>query len=185
MTPYDRKTKDTVYRLIDPYVYFYLSWIEPAPDGVFSGNGTKYWLDKSRTPAYLAWAGYTFENLCLTHSRCIQKALRLEHIGCQVGTWSYSPPRRDKVRSGAQIDLLFDREDGIVSLCEIKFCTQVFSIDKAYARELKSKLDVFQAVTKTRKDVQMVLITLEGLKPNAWSDDLITEVLDVKTIFGS
>jgi hypothetical protein len=183
MTPYDKKKKNAVYRLIDPYVYFYLSWIEGAPGGVFSGNGVQYWLDKSRTPAYQAWAGYTFENLCLTHSLWIQKALGLDHIGCTVGSWSYIPPKGQRSRQGAQIDLLFDRADDVISLCEIKFSTGVFSVEKGYARELKHKIETFQDITGTRKDIQLALITFDGFKPNLWSEDLVDISLDAKTIF--
>lgn len=186
MTPYGHKKKNTLYRLIDPYIYFYLSWIQDAPGGVFTGNGVKYWLDKVRTPAYQSWAAYTFENLCLTHSTLIQKALRLDHVGCEVGSWRLVAPRGTRSgrnSTGAQIDLLFDRSDGIISLCEVKYCSEPFSIDKAYARELKQKLEVFQAATRTRKDLQLVLITLAGFKPNTWSEDLVNIALDAKTIF--
>ena len=178
LTPYNRRTKNALYRIIDPYVYFYLSWIERAPGGVFSSNGEKYWLEKHRTPGYQAWAGYTFENLCLTHAPWIQKALGLDHISCDVGSWNYVPPRGRATHSGAQVDLLFDRSDGLISLCEIKFNTEIFAVDKSYARELKRKIEIFQTVTKTNKKIQLVLITFGGFKPNTWSEDLIDIALD-------
>jgi uncharacterized protein len=183
MTPYGKKKKDTLYRLIDPYVYFYLSWIERAPGSVFRSDGAKYWLDKARTPAWLAWAGYSFENLCLTHSTRIQTALGLDHVSCEVGSWSYSPPSGRKDLSGAQIDMLFDRSDGVITLCEIKFSNGVLSLDKANARDLVRKAEVFQSVVKTQKEIQLALITLDGFKPNTWSEDLINVSLDAKKIF--
>jgi len=98
-----------------------VSWIERAPGGVFPTNGEKYWLDKRRAPAYAAWAGYTFENICLTHVQWIQKALRLDHISFEVGSWCFVPAVGHADRSGTQIDLLFDRDDPVISLCEIKY----------------------------------------------------------------
>jgi hypothetical protein len=184
MTPYDKARKDTLYRIIDPYVYFYLSWIERAPSGIFSSNGEKYWLEKSRTPTYLAWAGYSFENLCLTHVPWIQRALRLDHIGYEVGSWNHVAPKGRATQLGAQIDLLFDRSDGVISLCEIKFNTEAFAVTKSYARELQHKLDIFQTVTRTRKDVRCVLITFNGFQANTWSQDLIDVALDAENIFG-
>jgi len=170
-------------RVIDPYVFFYLRWIESAPGGIFTGNGAKFWLEKIHTPAYAAWAGYAYENLCLTHSELIQKALSLDHVSCEVGSWSYQSPAGRRNARGAQIDLLFDRADGVISLCEVKFSMQTFSVDKAYALELKNKLDVFRSITKTRKDLQLVLITHEGFKPNTWSEDLVNVTLDAAKIF--
>jgi uncharacterized protein len=183
MTPYDKARKDTTYRIIDPYVYFFLSWIERAPSGVFANSGEKYWLEKSRSPAYVAWAGYSFENLCLTHLPWIQRALRLDHIGYEAGSWNHVPLKGSATNLGAQIDLLFDRSDGVVSLCEIKFNTEVYTVTKTYARDLQRKLDIFQTITRTRKKVQWVLITCNGFKPNTWSEDLIDISLDAAQIF--
>lgn len=185
ITPYEKRKKNTLYRIVDPYVYFYLSWIERAPDGVFRANGEKFWLEKRRTHAYEAWAGYTFENICLTHVPWIQRALRLDHIGFEVGSWYFAPAKGHAERSGAQIDLLFDREDQVVSLCEIKHNAGIFSIDKTYARELKRKVETFQSVTQTRKHLQLVLITLSGLKPNIWSEGLVDVSLSADEIFSS
>lgn len=88
-------------------------------------------------------------------------------------------------RSGAQIDLLFDRHDRIVSLCEIKHHAGDFSIDKAYARELKRKIETFQSVTRTRKQLQLVLVTLNRFKPNIWSKGLVDVSLSADEIFGA
>ena len=185
MTPYDKARKDTTYRIIDPYVYFFLSWIERAPSGVFANSGEKYWLEKSRSPGYVAWAGYSFENLCLTHLPWIQRALRLDHIGYEAGSWNHVPLKGSATHLGAQIDLLFDRSDGVISLCEIKFNTEVYTVTKTYARDLQRKLDIFQTITRTRKKVQWVLITCNGFKPNTWSEDLIDIPLDAAQIFAA
>jgi uncharacterized protein len=183
ITPYDKRKKNALYRIIDPYVYFYLAWIEKAPNGIFVNQGEAYWLDKIRTSSYQAWAGYTFENLCLTHAQYIQKALRLDHIPCDTGGWNHIPPKGHPDQ-GAQIDLLFDRADDTISLCEIKFNAEPFSIDKTYAKVLQRKLDVFQTQTQTRKTLQLVLITFDDFKPNIWSEDLIDVAVDATEIFG-
>jgi uncharacterized protein len=185
ISPYGKRKKNTLHRIVDPYVYFYLSWIEHAPSGVFRTNGEKYWLGKRRTPAYAAWASYTFENICLTHVQWIQKALRLDHISFEVGSWCFVPAVGHADRSSAQIDLLFDRDDQVISLCEIKYNAESFSIDKSYARELKRKIETFQSVTRTRKNLQLVLITLNALKPNIWSEGLVDVSLSAEEIFGS
>jgi AAA+ ATPase superfamily predicted ATPase len=184
LTPYNKKKRDAVYRIIDPYVYFYLSWIDQAPSGAFAGNGMQYWLQKSRAPAYLAWAGYSFEGLCLTHWEAIGKTLRLSEVIGEVGSWRYSPPRGKTQARGAQIDLVFDRTDGVITLCEIKFKPKPFSIDKAYAMELAHKMEIFKSVTRTYKDLQLVLIASSGFKPNLWSQDVVTTAVDANALFG-
>jgi hypothetical protein len=183
ITPYDKRRKHALYRIIDPYVYFYLAWIETAPSGIFVDQGEAYWLEKFRTPSYQAWAGYTFENLCLTHASYIQRTLQLDHIPCETGSWNHIPPKGHRDQ-GARIDLHFDRADDTISLCEIKFKIEMLSIDKAYAKELQRKLDVFQTQTQTRKTLKLVLITSNGFKPNIWSEDLIDVALDAAEIFG-
>jgi hypothetical protein len=152
---------------------------------VFRTNGEKYWLEKRRARTYEAWQGYTFENICLTHVPWIQKALHLDHISFEVGSWFNVAAVGDAERSGAQIDLLFDRDDQVISLCEIKYNAESFSIDKSYARELKRKIETFQDITKTRKNLQLVLITLNGFKPNIWSEGLVDVSLSVEEIFSS
>jgi len=72
--------------------------------GVFANSGEKCWLEKSRSPAYVAWAGYSVENLCLTHLPWIQRALRLEHIGYEAGSWNHVPLKGSATHLGAQID---------------------------------------------------------------------------------
>jgi AAA+ ATPase superfamily predicted ATPase len=184
LTPYNKKRRDAVYRVIDPYVYFYLSWIDKAPSGAFTGKGTKYWLQKSNSPAYTAWAGYSFESLCLTHTETLEEALGLTHVASEVGTWRYIPPKAKHATFGAQIDLLFDRSDGIISICEIKFSIQPFSVDKACALELANKLEVFKKVTRTRKDLQLILIASAGFKQNLWSEGLVKLAVDSSALFG-
>ena len=108
----------------------------------------------------------------------------MDHIGYEAGSWNHVPLRGSAADLGAQIDLLFDRSDGMVSLCEIKFNTEVFTVTKSYARDLQRKLDIFATITRTRKKVQWVLITCNGFKPNTWSQDLIDIALDAAAIFG-
>ena len=77
---------------------------------------------------------------------------------------------------GAQVDLVIDRRDNVINLCEIKFSSSEYVIDKAYSKELKHKRDVFKEQTKTRKAVHLTMITTEGVKRNAYFNDIQSEV---------
>ncbi len=114
------------------------------------------------SPAWKSWAGYTFEGICLKHVEKIRSALEIEAVGCEVGTWRYLPPTGSSER-GAQIDLLFDRNDGVITVCEIKYCENKFTIDKAYALELERKIEVFRTQYKTKKQIFLALITTHGV----------------------
>lgn len=169
--PYGNKKKQQYYRIIDEYVLFYLHWIHPIKNrGIFPT--ASYWKTKLKTPAGTAWAGLAFEALCLKHIDLIHSALDLEGIHCEIGTWRYVP-KKGKIEDGAQVDLLFDREDGMITLCEIKFSHKIFTVDKEYARKLMKKIDVFEKHFTTRKQIGLALITLFGSRSSIWASDLI------------
>ena len=174
--PYGRKRRETCYRLIDEYSLFYLRWIEPTPQTSFGVRGKRYWQSKANTPEFRAWAGYTFEGICLKHATEIEKALGIDGMANEMGTWRFVPPKGSKT-TGAQIDLLFDRPDGIINLCEIKYAATEFVLSKSYAKELVSKAEVFKERTKTKKDIVVTLITTHGLKPGLWNDEVIDSVV--------
>jgi hypothetical protein len=83
----------------------------------------------------------------------------------------------------AQVDLLFDRSDGIVNFCELKYASEDFVLTKAYAKQLANKAEVFRARTKTKKDVVVTLVTTHGLKPGLWNDEVIDSVVTAEELF--
>ena len=182
-TPYGNARKGTTYRLIDEYSWFYLKWIEPAPQRLLRGDTLGYWTLKAQTPGYRAWAGYAFEGVCLKHARQIREALGLAGVATETGTWRYVPPKNARTARGAQIDLLFDRADGVVTLCELKYRSHAFRADRAFADAVKRKLAVFSRRAGLRKDLMVALVTPHGLEPNAWSEDLVQQVVTATDLF--
>ena len=180
-TPYGKTRRDTSYRLVDELSLFHLTWIEPAAPSTFGARGARYWQAKAATPAYRAWAGYSFEGVCLKHSLEIERALGIDGTANEVGTWRYVPPAKSQ-DEGAQVDLLFDRSDGLINLCELKYSHENFVLTKAYARQLATKVDVFKARTKTKKDVVITLVTPHGLEPGLWNDEVIDSVVTMKDL---
>ena len=174
--PYGRRRRNTAYRLIDEYCLFYLRWIEGAARSSLGAGGAKYWLARVDSPAYHAWAGYAFEGICLKHAAQIEAALGIETLANEIGTWRYLPPRGSK-QVGAQVDLLFDRPDGIINLCELKYASRDFALTKAYAKQLATKAEVFREQTRTKKDVVVTLVTTHGLAPGLWNDEVIDSVV--------
>ena len=159
-----RNGKGIYYKLIDEYSLFYLNWIAPTKKAQKLVCMTdEFWQVHAKSPAWHAWSGYAFEALCLKHMQCIRKALNIP-TNAKATTWHYRSPKGSDI-PGAQIDLLFDRPNGIVTLCEIKFSPYPITLDKAMADTLRQKIQTYQHVTKTHKQIIMSLISPYGLGP--------------------
>ena len=170
--PYGHKTRGLSYRIDDAYCYFYYKWILPIKNHLKTNPNVDYWSNIIRTPAYYSWLGYAFENICYKHLLQIRKAL------C-VGSMSLASPwrtiaQKNEQTEGAQIDLLFNRSDDAITICEIKYTETPFAIDKQYAKSLANKIELFVKTTKTKKQVFLAVISASGLKNNTYAEDLIT-----------
>lgn len=168
------------YRLVDEYVLFYLNWIEPLHKKTRVTTTTSYWTKVVQTPEWYSWAGYAFEAICWKHIDAIKSALELDAIHVNWGDWRYKP---EKPNQGAQIDLVLDRDDGCVTLCEIKHTEKAFTITKAYAKTIANKQAVFKTQTRTKKQIQWCLITANGMTRNEYSHDLIDHVVVLDDLF--
>lgn len=180
--PHFHKKRGLYYRVIDEYTLFYLRWIEPVKANLqkFSLQ-PGYWESEQATPAWNSWAGYAFEAVCYKHIGQVRKKLKLRPNAI-ASTWRYQA-KPNSSESGAQIDLLFDRSDKVITLCEIKFSENPFAINKDYAKKIMNKCDVFMRRTKTQKQVFMTLITASGLKENLYSEDLVDGVVVLDDLF--
>jgi hypothetical protein len=161
---------------MDEFCLFYLYWVDGKSLTSFTED---YWVKKQQTPEYRAWSGYTFESVCLSHRYEITRALNIQ-AAAQITSWRYIPT---KLERGAQIDLVIDRDDDAITLCEIKYTDAPFSIDKSYAQLLERKIDVFKKQVKTEKLIFMALISSNGLKENVYSEGLIYKIVTLKDLF--
>ena len=181
MIPYGKKSNQQIYRLIDEYSYFYLKWIIKAPRGIFAEKNTNDWLMKANSPAWKSWAGFAFEGICLKHIHQIKKGLGISGVSSHNAMWRYFPKK--KTEHGVQIDLLIDRMDQIISICEIKFSQDVFVITKKDAEELKRKIQVFRQKLKIKKTILLTMITTFGIKENVYSHELVANEITVSHLF--
>ena len=180
--PYGNKKKGIFYRILDEYTYFYLQWIEPFVQNTRFKEESSYWAKVSQTPIWYNWSGYVFESMCFKHIDRIKHALGIDKIVSKTGSWRYSPEESHSDR-GAQIDLLFDRADRVITLCEIKSSFGQFTIDKAYAENLRNKVAVYRNHTKTKKQIYIAMITMHGLTHNQYSEELIVNEITLKDLF--
>lgn len=156
---------------------FYLKWIEPVSKRLrLSLKNESYWESKMPSQSWKSWAGYAFESVCIKHIEQIKYALGIHAISSEIGSWRYhhkGSQEDDQDQKGCQIDLLIDRADGIINLCEIKFQQGKFIISKSYATELRHKITTYQTLSKTRKTIFLTMITPEGIYKNANSENLV------------
>ncbi len=171
--PFGQKSKDSLYRLTDEYSMFYLKYIEhtrPSESGV--------WNKLFSQPSYKIWSGFSFETICIKHIDQIKEGLKIAGIQSSQGSW-----KGMNMEYAAQIDLLIDRADNVINLCEIKFHQSEFTIDKAYADEIKRKTETFKDGTKTRKSLFVTFITTYGLIANEYSRQLVQNELMMDHLF--
>ena len=173
--PFNKKKKDTLYRLTDNYSLFYLKFIQNTPP-----NNDGQWTLISQTQSWKSWSGYAFENICLQHILQIKTALGISGIHTQQ--FSFLSKNTDDF-PGIQIDLLIDRNDNTISLCEIKFYNDNFILSKKEAENFRRKKTIFKEITHTKKQIFITLITTYGLTENVNSIGLIDNIVDMNALF--
>ena len=162
------KSKGALYQLIDCYTLFYFRFIQNN-----NSNDEHFWSKSIGTGEYNSWCGLAFERLCLLHSRQIKTKLGISGIISSEYAWWTD--QKDGKR-GAQIDLLIDRNDGVINLCEMKYTKVPFQIDASYEANLLNKRARFIEATQTRKAVHITIVSSQGLERNAYADEIQSEV---------
>jgi len=171
--PFGKKNKGSLYQLIDPYSLFYLKFVKDSKSA-----GTGAWLTKIDHPSWRAWSGYAFESVCFYHLQNIKKHLQIGAVYTEVSSW-----KSQATEKGAQIDLVIDRRDRVINLCEIKFSEKEFVITKTYAENLKDKVAAFKEETGTKKSLFLTFLTTFGVKENQHSTRLVQNQLTMNALF--
>jgi uncharacterized protein len=172
---YGMKSSKRIYCISDFYTLFYLKFIELA-----AKKPKDNWLDKIDDPEIKAWTDFTFEQVCMQHTAQIKEALKIGGVSSNNTTWQKKGTTKTK---GTQIDLIMDRRDRIINLCEIKFCNNPFSITKAYDLALRNKVGIFKETTKTNKAVFCTMITTFGLVKNQYSRSFVQNEIILDDLF--
>jgi hypothetical protein len=154
--PFGKHSKDAVYKLIDEYSLFYVNFMA---NGKISGRGS--WTTFASSQSWVSWCGIAFESICLKHILQLKQALGIAGVHTEHYVWRHSSQGHD---TGAQIDLLIDRQDQCINVCEMKFSKTEFELSKKYAIELQNKLDIFHGKTKTRKSLFLTMVSTHGIK---------------------
>jgi len=155
-TELGKKAKGAVYQLMDNFTLFYFSFMEGN-----RSNDKHYWSSMADTRVHSTWAGLAFERLCLQHIDGIRRALGISGVLTNVHSWR---------NENAQIDLLIDRRDGIINICEMKYWAGPYLMTADDDASLTNKKAEFKVATKTRKAVHLTMVTSFGIRQNAYSN---------------
>ncbi len=161
--------REAIYQLTDYFTLFHFKFI--AKSSVLDKG---FWLKKIESPAQNVWAGLTFELLCLQHIDCIKQKLGILGIDAQSTVWH---------NKNAQIDLVIDRKDNVISICEIKFTKELFSIDKKCFQSLQNKMAQLRQEVSADKSLQLVMITTYGLTQSKYNSAIVQQEILLKDLF--
>jgi len=155
-----------LYQLTDSFSLFHLRFMrEKKP------RNQRFWTSNLDNPSLSAWKGYAFERVCLSHYEQIKQALGIASISTEMSSW-----RSRKSSPGAQVDLLFDRKDDIINLCEMKYSRAEYVISAKEEVSLRNKIAVFETETRTKKAVHLTMVTTYGTLKNKHSGIVHSEV---------
>jgi len=160
------KKTEVIYQLVDSFCLFYFQFMHKN-----NFRDDKYWTNTINTPQHNNWTGLSFEIVCLLHVKEIKNKLQVFGVQSSEFAW-----RSKKDNFNVQIDLLLDRADNIVNVCEIKYSRLPYAIDKVYEEKLRTKVEIFRQEISPRKSIHLLMITTFGIKQNKYSGIVQNEI---------
>jgi uncharacterized protein len=172
---FEKKKRGSIYRLTDEYTIFYHRFIKP---------NAKYskgmWGNIANSQSYKIWCGNAFETLCMKHITELKTSLGIANVFTQFFSFHQVGNKDNK---GFQIDLIIDRKDNTIHLCEMKFYASEFVINKNYAQDLRARKQKFIEQTNTKKHIELTFITNHPIKENQYSLELIDQNIILSDFF--
>ena len=158
------KKRDAYYQVTDLFTLFHLTFADKPTNSTF-------WQDRAASSQISNWFGLAFERLCLCHIPQIRKALGLNRIAVEYYSW------RSNGTPKAQIDMIIERADDLIHICEIKFSNTEYTISKQDDLDMNNRIDAFKLESGTKSGTIPTWITSYGLKDNAYSDEVQYQVV--------
>lgn len=164
--PFGFGKREEHYKLIDPFCIFYLHFIEGQK------NGEKFWQQNATSASISSWRGFAFENVCFNHIEQIKFALGIPAVITETSAWS----KKEDDTDGVQIDLLINRNDNVINMCEIKYYSGPFKVDKEYYAKILGRQTILSEKVSSKTSIHSTLITTFGLTDNEYSSAFVNTV---------
>ena len=165
------KSNSAIYQLIDFYTIFYNTF---ANKNIMEEH---FWTRNINTPEINIWYGLAFERVCKAHIEKIKTALGIASVSTEYYSW-----RSNLIEKGAQIDIIIDRADNTINICEVKYSENLYSLDKEEYMKIQNRISVFKEATNTRSNIIPTMITTFGMKEGTYSDQIIAKI-DMEDLF--
>lgn len=166
--PFGCSKKQEHFRVADPFCLFYQKFMTGRANG-----DAEFWLHNFDSPSINSWRGIAFEEVCFLHIAQIKKALGISGVSSSQSAWAI---KGDDSQVGTQIDMLIDRRDNIVNMCEMKFYNEEFSVNKSYHSTLTHRQNLLSQSLPRKKTIHSTLITTFGLIYNEYSGDFMQTI---------
>jgi len=164
---FNRKRNGEYYKLIDFFTLFHYKYLKQR-----TNTDPHYWVNYLSDPAHTAWCGYAFERLCMAHIRQIKQKLGISGVITEVYAF-----RSIQKKGGAQIDMVIDRKDDTINLCECKYSNKPYTLTESDIEGLARKKEVFLQEAKKKKSIHMTMVTANGLTHNAYRNEIQAEII--------
>lgn len=165
---YGGKAKDDLIQLVDNFTIFYYKYMKENLN-----NDEHFWSNSYNSTIRSAWTGLAFERVCFQHIPQIKQAMGIAGVATQCYSWK---TKGDALSSGTQIDMVLDRRDNIINICEMKFSKGEYTITKDYAMSLNNKVERFIESTKNKKTILLTMITTNGVVHNEYWNQIQCDI---------
>lgn len=165
---YGGKAKDDLIQLVDNFTIFYYKYMKENLN-----NDEYFWSNSYNSTIRSAWTGLAFERVCFQHIPQIKQAMGIAGVATQCYSWK---AKGDALSSGTQIDMVLDRRDNIINICEMKFSKGEYTITKDYAMALNNKVERFIESTKNKKTILLTMITTNGVVHNEYWNQIQCDI---------
>ncbi len=165
---YGGKAKDDLIQLVDNFTIFYYKYMKENLN-----NDEHFWSNSYNSTIRSAWTGLAFERVCFQHIPQIKQAMGIAGVATQCYSWK---AKGDALSSGTQIDMVLDRRDNIINICEMKFSKGEYTITKDYAMALNNKVERFIESTKNKKTILLTMITTNGVVHNEYWNQIQCDI---------
>jgi len=162
-----KRKNEKLFQLLDSFTLFYFHFLHKN-----NFRDENFWTNSLNTSTHNTWAGLSFEILCLLHTKAIKKKLKVAGVQSTEYAW-----RSKTSEPMVQIDLILDRADNIVNLCEIKYSNIQYAITQEYEKKLREKIETFRLEISPHKAIHLLLLTTFGVKQNKYSGIVQNDVI--------
>lgn len=164
---YAHASRNTKYIACDPLCNFFIKWVQPLSKNDIASL-IDYFETKSTSHDYIIWQGFAFEMVMISNIELYLKARGLSSGVKSIGYWDYTTQSEDE--SGAQIDILIEYIGNTYDIVECKYYNDEFIIDKAYAKNIQNKKEMFikYGIKNKKFDLKVVMLTTYGTKINQY-----------------